>query len=222
MALVIKKITCTLHKTRPEPTKREMGVLAPKAMDIVTQQKFENALGPGLEGVEIFTNPQIDAWLDTLHADAAAVGPRIFVRDGQYDLETRAGQGLMAHELTHVAQERRTTASDADRDQRELQALQNEMLVRGGRPAHPGIQGCPPDLEPGTGNSAAALHLAAKDRPFFIKTDDGLSAADSIAVVWEHGATMTVSQHELEQAFVLAAKMITDRQHEFEEPCAGS
>jgi len=56
--------------------------------------------------VRIHTGPQADAAADAIHARAYTLGHNIIFAAGEYAPHTEAGRRLLAHELTHVIQQR--------------------------------------------------------------------------------------------------------------------
>ncbi len=69
------------------------------------RQRAEQALGADFSNVNVHTDARADALNHSLQARAFTMGRDIFFRQGEYRPETRGGQELIAHELTHVAQQ---------------------------------------------------------------------------------------------------------------------
>lgn len=63
-------------------------------------------LGADLEGVRVHTDDRAHALSGALHARAFTTGSDIFFGRGQYDPASGAGRKVLAHELTHVVQQR--------------------------------------------------------------------------------------------------------------------
>jgi len=92
-----------------------------------------------LSGVRVHTDAYANALASSLHAYAFTVGDQIAFASGQYHPGRPEGQRLIAHELTHVLQQRRGLDSDIRRtgigtqgDRYEAEAEQNaERFVRG-------------------------------------------------------------------------------------------
>ena len=76
--------------------------LAPKA-----KQKMETAFGVDFSSVNIHTNSNAVQMNQELRAHAFAHGNDLYFNKGKYQPETSSGQHLLAHELTHVVQQRR-------------------------------------------------------------------------------------------------------------------
>lgn len=76
---------------------------------------FEPRLGKNLEGVRVHTDSASAQAAHTMHADAYTKGNDIVFGPGQYAPETREGRNLLAHELTHVAQQASGSAPQLQR-----------------------------------------------------------------------------------------------------------
>ncbi len=67
---------------------------------------FERAFGTDFAGVRLHTDVQADRLSRALQAEAFTTGLDIFFRRGEYDADGTSGQQTLAHELTHVMQQR--------------------------------------------------------------------------------------------------------------------
>lgn len=76
-----------------------------------TRVQMESALGEDLSGVRVHTGREADSLNRSLGAIAFTTGSDIFFRDGAYRPGDSAGNKLLAHELTHVVQQRSMNAS---------------------------------------------------------------------------------------------------------------
>lgn len=70
---------------------------------------FQRRFSTDLSDVRIHTSPTADQSARSMDAVAFTHGRDIGFRTGAYNPESRAGRTLLAHELTHVAQQRRNT-----------------------------------------------------------------------------------------------------------------
>ncbi|HIK07164.1 MAG TPA: DUF4157 domain-containing protein [Trichormus sp. M33_DOE_039] len=70
------------------------------------REPMEQAFGADFSGVKVHTNAQSDQMNQSIQAKAFTTGQDIFFRQGAYNPESRDGQHLLAHELTHVVQQR--------------------------------------------------------------------------------------------------------------------
>lgn len=75
-----------------------------------TQAFMEPRFGHDFSQVRIHTDTRAAESAQALDAQAYTVGQDIVFDAGQYAPETQEGRGLLAHELTHVVQQRGTTA----------------------------------------------------------------------------------------------------------------
>jgi hypothetical protein len=67
--------------------------------------KMEQAFGADFSGVRLHTDAQADRLNRSLQAKAFTTGQDIFFKQGAYNPDSSGGQQLIAHELTHVAQQ---------------------------------------------------------------------------------------------------------------------
>lgn len=75
-------------------------------MDTQVQAKMESAFGSSFSDVNIHTDSRADQMAESIGATAFTTGSDIFFRQGQYNPDSRQGQELLGHELTHVVQQR--------------------------------------------------------------------------------------------------------------------
>jgi hypothetical protein len=76
------------------------------ALDETTGRQMRHRLGHDFGRVRIFADSSAAAATRALDAHAFAAGENVLFGDGLYSPRTRAGQALLAHELTHVMQQR--------------------------------------------------------------------------------------------------------------------
>ena len=69
------------------------------------RQNLEEHFGADLSGVRVHTDNESTALNRELNAQAFTVGSDIFMAEGKYNPGSSEGQGLLAHELTHVGQQ---------------------------------------------------------------------------------------------------------------------
>ena len=77
-----------------------------RPLDASTRAFFEPRLGHDLSQVRVHSGEAAEQSAQELKAHAYTVGHHIVFGDGQFTPETREGRQLLAHELTHVAQQR--------------------------------------------------------------------------------------------------------------------
>ncbi|MDR6883770.1 DUF4157 domain-containing protein, partial [Bacillus sp. 3255] len=75
-------------------------------MDAHIQAKMESAFGADFSNVNIHNDSESSKINESLGAEAFATGNDVFFREGRYNPDSREGQELLGHELTHVIQQR--------------------------------------------------------------------------------------------------------------------
>jgi hypothetical protein len=78
---------------------------AGQQLDEAMTTKAGSAMGHDFSDVNVHTDGQADQLSQQLGAKAFTTGNDIFFREGAYDPASSDGQQLIAHELTHVAQQ---------------------------------------------------------------------------------------------------------------------
>ena len=79
------------------------------------QAKMGEAMGADFSGVKVHTDSQSDQLNRSIQAKAFTTGKDVFFRQGAYQPQSRGGQELIAHELTHVAQQNMLTVPTIQR-----------------------------------------------------------------------------------------------------------
>jgi hypothetical protein len=77
-----------------------------QALDGNVQARMSEATGQDFSEVKVHTGSESHALNEQLSAKAFTTGADIFFREGAYDPGSSGGQELLAHELTHVVQQR--------------------------------------------------------------------------------------------------------------------
>lgn len=93
-----------LDDNTAERIKRERG--AGQVLDSSVQTKMSEATGQDFSDVKVHTGPESHELNEQLSAKAFTTGQDIFFREGAYEPHSSNGQELLAHELTHVVQQR--------------------------------------------------------------------------------------------------------------------
>ncbi|MBD3251055.1 DUF4157 domain-containing protein, partial [Candidatus Uhrbacteria bacterium] len=75
-------------------------------LDNGIRAKMEGAFGADFSGVRVHTDGTSDQLNQSIQAKAFTTGQDVFFRKGAYEPGSRGGQELLAHELTHVVQQR--------------------------------------------------------------------------------------------------------------------
>lgn len=75
-------------------------------LDVGLQRSMGQAMGADFSRVRVHTDAQSDQLNKSIQAKAFTTGQDVFFRQGAYQPESRGGQELIAHELTHVVQQK--------------------------------------------------------------------------------------------------------------------
>lgn len=78
-------------------------------LDGKVKSQMETGFGTSFNGVKIHTDQAAVALSDRLGAQAFTTGQDIYFNSGKYNPETKSGQKLLAHELTHTIQQGATS-----------------------------------------------------------------------------------------------------------------
>lgn len=76
-----------------------------QSLSAQTQSQMGGAMGADFSSVKIHTGSEAQQLASSVQAKAFTTGRDIFFNQGQYQPESRGGQELLAHELTHVIQQ---------------------------------------------------------------------------------------------------------------------
>lgn len=102
---VQRKTTAASQLTEAPPLVDEVLRSAGHPMDESTRQGMESGIGADFSRVRIHTGPAAAESAGAIQARAYTSGTDIVFGAGQYSPDSRAGQHLLAHELTHVVQQ---------------------------------------------------------------------------------------------------------------------
>jgi hypothetical protein len=79
---------------------------AGQSLDGPVQEQMSARMGHNFSGVRVHTDAEADVLNQQLSARAFTTGQDIFFRQGEYNPGSSSGRELIAHELTHVVQQR--------------------------------------------------------------------------------------------------------------------
>lgn len=105
----------TAERHAPASVDAALGVSG-RPLGAATRAFFEPRFGQDFSGVRIHTDGAAQQSAQVINAHAYTVGQDIVFGAGQFAPESREGQRLLAHELTHVVQQRGTTGAVLRRD----------------------------------------------------------------------------------------------------------
>ena len=77
-----------------------------RELDGDARAKLEGALGEDFSDVRVHSDSEAHELSKAVSAEAFTTGSDVFFQSGKYDPASGAGQKLLAHELTHVTQQR--------------------------------------------------------------------------------------------------------------------
>jgi Domain of unknown function (DUF4157) len=120
----------TAHDAAPKPE-------SVQSLDSATRGEMESAFGESLGDVRLHTGEQAEETARGLGARAFTRGRDIYFGKGAGDLSTRDGRETLAHELTHVMQQREgaEAANTSSREDSEKEAEETARLVTSGHAA---------------------------------------------------------------------------------------
>jgi hypothetical protein len=88
------------------PVKDVVGSGGGKPLDSDTRRFMEGRMGHDFGDVRIHTDPKASASAKSVSAQAYTVGSDVVFQSGRYQPGTPTGQRMLAHELTHVVQQK--------------------------------------------------------------------------------------------------------------------
>jgi hypothetical protein len=104
-------------------------------LDDGSREKIGTPLGDSLDDVRVHTDDKADALASSVSARAFTTGSDVFFKKGEYSPGSSGGQQLLAHELTHVVQQRGASTSGplqvsqpSDALETEAEATADELL----------------------------------------------------------------------------------------------
>ena len=77
-----------------------------QSLSVGLQQSMGQAMGADFSGVRVHTDVLADQLNQSIQAKAFTTGQDLFFKKGEYQPGSRGGQELIAHELTHVVQQK--------------------------------------------------------------------------------------------------------------------
>lgn len=178
--------------------KGDQGVtLSPKILSL-----FSRWLKIKLPSVQLHQNEMADRLLRQRHADAMTVGTDIYFRKEKYDIKNARGLGLLAHELTHVAQQYRSNwgnqAFGHHSEKHEKSAIDNERLILANAHAVSQRNDLSPhiDVMANSGSPSTPLSATESGAPMFANTSRDIGEAPSTALTELRPAGLSDSDKE--------------------------
>jgi len=115
-------------------------------LSAATRDSMQEKLGSDFSAVRIHSDSKSNRLSNALGANAFTTGNDIYFNENRYDPQSRAGQSLLAHELTHVAQQSGSSAGPIQCNMMEslmptaLGGFDLDLATRNA-PAAPGMEG---------------------------------------------------------------------------------
>lgn len=133
--------------TEPSPVKGVVGKGGGQPLEASTRSMMESRLGQDFADVRVHTDAAASTSAQAVQAHAYTVGSDVVFQGDQYAPGTDSGQRMLAHELTHVVQQRSgpvdgtpaaggiQISDPSDRFEREAEATADRVMA--GEPAGP-------------------------------------------------------------------------------------
>lgn len=96
-------------------------------MDTGTRTRMEQSIGADFSQVRIHTGSKAEQLNNQINAKAFTTGKDIFFNKGQYQPKQQGGQHLLAHELTHVVQQKATRQNTVQRNPKDKKKQQQQF-----------------------------------------------------------------------------------------------
>jgi hypothetical protein len=101
-------------------------------LDDGSREKIGSGLGDSLSDVRVHTDDQAASLAQSVSARAFTTGSDVYFAKGEYSPGSSSGQELLAHELTHVVQQRGAASSGPLQVSQPGDALENEAEAAAG------------------------------------------------------------------------------------------
>src|SRR5437667_6010882 len=99
-------VSAALEEQEPSPVKDVVGAGGGTPLDGETRGFMESRLGADFSDVRVHTDARASESAQSVQAQAYAVGTDVVFQSGKYAPESDSGKRMLAHELTHVVQQR--------------------------------------------------------------------------------------------------------------------
>src|SRR5438876_9351175 len=99
-------VSAALEEQEPSPVKDFVGSAAGTPLDRETRGFMESRLGADFSDVRVHTDAKASESAQSVQAQAYTVGTDVVFQSGKYAPESDSGKRMLAHELTHVVQQR--------------------------------------------------------------------------------------------------------------------
>lgn len=107
-------VTSLLEDPERESPVKNVLASGGQALDDGTRTDMEARFGADFSGVRVHTGPRATESAQSVQAHAYTVGENVVFQDGHYQPGTTSGDRMLAHELTHVLQQRSGPVAGTD------------------------------------------------------------------------------------------------------------
>src|ERR1700752_2630727 len=168
------------------------------------QRRMEQKLGTDLSSVRIHSDAKANALANSIGANAFTHGNDLYFNKDRYDPQSKEGQRLLAHELTHVAQQSGNASSEIQCDlmmslPTALGAFEIDMATRGA-PDVPGMEGHIRFLPDSTGPYSTQIGLVQ-----IANVTDVAGASTAAGSPWNYAGSPEAGRMDLMTTGLLGA-----------------
>ena len=147
-ALVQRKANGEQEEGNTSPVHDVIGKGGGSSLDAGVRTQMESKMGQDFSDVKVHTGPDAVTASKSVQAQAFTVGNEIVFNDGKYNPGSPEGQRTIAHELTHVVQQRNgsvdgtpreggvSVSDPGDKYEQEAEATADHVMSGGGHEGH--------------------------------------------------------------------------------------
>ncbi len=141
-------------------------------LDLNTRNFFEPRFGADLSRVRVHTDPAAAQSARSINAKAYTVGSNIVFGSGEYEPKSESGKHLLAHELAHVEQSRKSTINRQKISRQPVKKVDQAPRKGAATPLKQFVQ-------------ADLVHEIKRDNDTWLLTIDGFSDPDRVKrMIW--------------------------------------
>ena len=100
------------------------------SLDSVFRAKVEPEMNADFSGVKVHTDSTADTLSKSIQAKAFTTGNDIFFKQGEYNPNSKSGQELLTHELTHTIQQGSSQQIQAKQNSSSIQPFTQDIIQR--------------------------------------------------------------------------------------------
>ena len=176
-----------------------------QALDTNLQAKMEQAMGADFSSVKVHTDSQSNQLNESIQAKAFTTGQDVFFRQGEYNPNSKSGQELIAHELTHVVQQKNDVSKkEANTGAEKIQGGLSDRKLLSTNSDSVVVQRALGVDQPVTSPDIHSIKQAGTKKVFII---DGFGG-DGVVIKFEIGGAIPAQRHDATQE--LTEKIMTN------------